>query len=77
MATGSRWRRDGIGATVRATVPIEDHGGIFIPDDIFARAEIEGEILLYDDEHYMMAGALAEKFLLAGHRVKYLTPAAE
>jgi dimethylamine/trimethylamine dehydrogenase len=76
VATGSRWRRDGLGATVRAPVSIEDHSGIFTPDDIFAGAEIEGEILLYDDEHYMMAGALAEKFLLAGHRVKYLTPAA-
>jgi len=76
VATGSRWRRDGLGATVRSTVPIEDHGGIFTPDDIFAGAEIEGEILLYDDEHYMMAGALAEKLLLAGHRVKFLTPAA-
>ncbi|MGB5328224.1 MAG: FAD-dependent oxidoreductase [Gammaproteobacteria bacterium] len=76
VATGSQWRRDGLGATVRAPVSIEDHSGIFTPDDIFAGAEIEGEILLYDDEHYMMAGALAEKFLLAGHRVKYLTPAA-
>ncbi len=76
VATGSRWRRDGLGATVRSALPIEDHQGIFTPDDIFAGAEIEGDILLYDDEHYMMAGALAEKFLLAGHRVKYLTPAA-
>jgi dimethylamine/trimethylamine dehydrogenase len=76
VATGSRWRRDGLGATARSPVSIEDHRGIFTPDDIFAGAEIEGEILLYDDEHYMMAGALAEKFLLAGHRVKYLTPAA-
>jgi len=76
VATGSRWRRDGQGATVRAAVPIEDYRGIFTPDDIFAGAEIEGEILLYDDEHYMMAGALAEKLLLAGHRVKYLTSAA-
>jgi dimethylamine/trimethylamine dehydrogenase len=76
VATGSRWRRDGLGATARSTVPIEDRKGIFTPDDIFAGAEIEGDILLYDDDHYMMAGALAEKFLLAGHRVKYLTPAA-
>ena len=36
---------------------------------------LDGDILIYDDDHYMMAGALAERYLLAGHRVKYLTPA--
>jgi dimethylamine/trimethylamine dehydrogenase len=76
VATGSRWRRDGVGATVRSPLPVDSHARIMTPDDIFAGTEIDGEILLYDDEHYMMAGALAEKFLLAGHRVKYLTPAA-
>jgi len=75
IATGSRWRRDGIGATVRYPVPIDDNANILTPDDIFAGAVISDEVLIYDDEHYMMAGALAEKFLLAGCRVKYLTPA--
>jgi dimethylamine/trimethylamine dehydrogenase len=75
IATGSRWRRDGIGATVRYPVPIEDNANTLTPDDVFAGVEIRDEVLIYDDEHYMMAGALAEKFLLAGCRVKYLTPA--
>jgi dimethylamine/trimethylamine dehydrogenase len=75
VATGSEWRRDGQGANVRSPVAINESGVIYTPDDIFAGASLNGDILIYDDEHYMMAGALAEKFMLAGHRVTYLTPA--
>ena len=75
VATGSQWRRDGQGANVRSAIAINEPSGIYTPDDIFAGASLNGDILIYDDDHYMMAGALAEKFLLAGHRVTYLTPA--
>ena len=75
VATGSRWRRDGNGSTVRSTPLVGNVEAVYTPDDIFAGATLEGDILIYDDEHYMMAGALAERFLLAGHRVRYLSPA--
>jgi len=75
VATGSRWRRDGNGSTVRSSPLANNIEAVFTPDDIFAGAILDGDILIYDDEHYMMAGALAERYLLAGHRVKYLTPA--
>ena len=75
VATGSQWRRDGQGAKVRSAIAINEPSDIYTPDDIFAGASLNGDILIYDDDHYMMAGALAEKFLLAGHRVTYLTPA--
>ena len=75
LATGCRWRRDGLGSSVRFPVSIDESIGIYTPDDIYNRADLNGDILIYDDDHYMMAGALAERFLLAGHRVKYLTPA--
>jgi len=74
IATGCRWRRDGLGSTVCFPVPIDESAGIYTPDDIFAGADLNGDILIYDDDHYIMAGALAERFLTAGHRVKYLTP---
>ena len=32
--------------------------------------------MIYDDEHYFMAGALAERLALAGHEVHYVTTAA-
>jgi len=74
IATGSQWRRDGLGSNLRKSLEIPATNNIFTPDDIFNGAEIEGDILIYDDDHYFMAGALAEKFLLAGHQVTYLSP---
>jgi dimethylamine/trimethylamine dehydrogenase len=74
LATGSYWRRNGLGHTVRTPVEIDTNTRLLTPDDIFNNVEIEGDILIYDDEHYFMAGALAEKLLLQGHRVTYVTP---
>ena len=75
LATGCRWRRDGLGSSVRFPVSIDESIGIYTPDDIYNRADLNGDILIYDDDHYMMAGALAERFLLAGHRFLYPLPA--
>ena len=74
LATGSRWRRDGIGATLHHPARIAQAPNIHTPDDIFAGAKLSGKVLIYDDEHYMMAGALAEKLLASGLEVTYLTP---
>jgi len=75
LATGCQWRRDAVGPSARFPVSVDESAVIYTPDDIFNGAAIDGDILIYDDDQYMMAGALAEKFLLAGHHVKYLTPA--
>ena len=74
IAVGSHWRRDGQGASMHHPIVIEQAENIHTPDDIFAGVKLDGRVLIYDDEHYMMGGALAEKFLLAGLDVTYLTP---
>ena len=74
LATGSRWRRDACGATVRHPVEIAEGAVVLTPDDIFAGTEVSGEILIYDDDHYFMASALAEQLVLAGHQVSFITP---
>jgi dimethylamine/trimethylamine dehydrogenase len=73
LATGSAWRRDGVGvyAIRHLTLP-----GALTPDDVFAGAKVTGPVVVYDDEHYFMGGALAEKLALAGHEVHYVTTAA-
>jgi dimethylamine/trimethylamine dehydrogenase len=73
LATGSRWRRDGIGVMGTEAVPTLK---TLTPDDIFAGAAVVGPVVIYDDEHYFMGGALAERLRLAGHPVCYVTPAA-
>jgi len=73
LATGSRWRRDGVGAVGEEPVAAP---GALTPDDLFAGAEVAGPVVIYDDDHYFMGGALAEKLALEGHGVTLVTPAA-
>lgn len=74
IATGSEWRRDGVGSNVELPVSIGKDQPVLTPDDIFSGRSISGPVLIYDDEHYVMGGALAEKLLLAGHEVTLITP---
>ena len=71
LATGSAWRRDGIGV-VHMDAGNFPHA--LTPDDVFAGSPITGPVVIYDDEHYFMGGALAEKLRMAGHDVTLATP---
>ncbi|MFT3988887.1 FAD-dependent oxidoreductase [Aestuariivirga sp.] len=73
LATGSTWRRDGIGVIGEEAV---DLPGSLTPDDVFAGAEVQGPVIIYDDEHYFMGGALAERLKREGLDVTLVTPAA-
>ena len=44
-------------------------------DDARRRGDLAGPIVIYDDDHYAWASALAEKLKKAGHDVTYVTPA--
>ena len=71
LATGSHWRRDGVGvqAPDGRTFP-----KALTPDDIFAGAVPIGPVVIYDDEHYFMGGALAERLADQGYAVTLVTP---
>ena len=51
LATGSAWRRDGIGV-VHMDAGSFPHA--LTPDDVFAGSPITGPVVIYDDEHYFM-----------------------
>src|SRR3546814_1770438 len=80
LATGAAWRRDGIGLTRQR--PLEAAGAeLFTPDDFLGdRRGLDnlpsGPIVVYDDEGYVMGGALAELIAKRGHDVTLVTPAA-
>jgi dimethylamine/trimethylamine dehydrogenase len=75
IATGSRWRRDGVGRDTG--FPIFDSPVIYTPDDIMAGRDPEaGPIVIWDDDHYYMGGVLAELCRYAGHDVVLVTTAA-
>jgi len=77
LATGSTYRRDGIGRTLWR--PIAGHAlpHVLTPDDIFDGRTPEGRVVVYDDDHYVMGGALAELCAGRGCDVTLVTPAPE
>ena len=80
LATGARWRRDGIGLTRHR--PLEESGSValFTPDDFLDGSGLDrlpdGPVAVYDDEGYLMGGVLAELIARSGRQVTLVTPAA-
>jgi len=75
-ATGSTWRAHGLGPSTPHGLRLADGPRVVTPDSVLAGdAEIIGDVLVYDDDHYFMGGAMAERLALDGLRVSYMTPA--
>ncbi|KAA0284074.1 MAG: NADH:flavin oxidoreductase [Chloroflexi bacterium] len=73
LATGSTWRRDGMGRNI--SHPLQGSGKIFTPDDLMNGRLPAGKVLVYDDDHYYMGGVLAELLAVNGCEVTLMTPA--
>ncbi len=77
VATGSRWRCDGLGRSHRKPLLATDLVGVIDPNQALAGHTASGPLLIYDDDHYYLAGALAERYAREGVEVHYVTPAAK
>ena len=78
VATGSRWRRDGVGQWHRRPIPIDGGSEVLTPDDLLAGTRPHGHhIVIFDDDHYYMGGVLAELLIGDGYKVTLVTPAAD
>jgi dimethylamine/trimethylamine dehydrogenase len=75
LATGSAWRRDGVGRWHRRAAPGFAGENVLTPDDIMAGRLPEGPVVVFDDDHYYMGGVLAEKLRGVGLEVTLVTPA--
>jgi len=74
VATGATWRRDGVGPSQRTPLPVT-HPAIFTPDDVFAgRGPDRADVLVYDDDGYLMGAVMAEQLARAGCAVTLMTP---
>jgi dimethylamine/trimethylamine dehydrogenase len=73
IATGSTWRRDGVGRELAH--PVKGETKIFTPDDLMAGNLPAGKVVIYDDDHYYMGGVLAELLAANGCEVTLVTPA--
>ncbi|MDH3763089.1 MAG: FAD-dependent oxidoreductase [Gammaproteobacteria bacterium] len=74
LATGSSWRRDGVGRQHHYPLPGVDQVRVLTPDDVFRGEALAGKVLIYDDDHYFMGSTLAELCRNRGHEVCLLTP---
>jgi dimethylamine/trimethylamine dehydrogenase len=76
LATGARWRRDGVGRSNSLAIPgLEIAGRTFTPDDVIEGRLPRGATLVFDDDHYYLGGVLAEKLRAHGIEVTLVTPA--
>ena len=75
IATGSTYRRDGLGRALHQPIPGCDLPNVFTPDDLMSGKLPTGRVLIYDDDHYYMGGVLAELLAQNGCEVTIATPA--
>ena len=79
IATGSRWRADGVGHRWTRPMPIAAEARILTPDDIMDGVEVtSGErVVVWDDDNFYMGGVMAELLADRGCETLYVTCAAE
>ncbi|MDE2446290.1 MAG: NAD(P)-binding protein [Alphaproteobacteria bacterium] len=76
IATGSRWRRDGVARQHVVPFPMSATMNIVTPDDIMNGIVPQGCVVVYDDDHYYMGGVMAELLVQKGCHVTLITPSA-
>jgi dimethylamine/trimethylamine dehydrogenase len=72
LATGARWLADGRGRSRLSPIPGFD--AALTPDDVLEGATLSGDVVIYDDDHFYMANALAADLAAKGHRVQIVSP---
>ena len=76
IATGAKWRRDGVSRQHVVPFPTDAAMPLFTPDDLMDGASPSGHVVIYDDDHYYMGGVMAELLVQKGCKVTLVTPAA-
>ncbi|MDQ2067952.1 FAD-dependent oxidoreductase [Xinfangfangia sp. CPCC 101601] len=73
VADGAKWMDDGIGRFNRTAIPRTADARVYTPDDVMAGVSITGNVIVYDEESYIMGGVIAEALKLAGAEVTLVT----
>jgi dimethylamine/trimethylamine dehydrogenase len=74
LATGARWRRDGIGRWHVRPIATLAAARVYTPDDVLDGRLPAGDVVIFDDDHYYLGPVIALKLASAGARVRYVTP---
>ena len=74
LATGARWRSDGVGRTHWKPIPGFTGPQALSPDDVMdGRMPASGPVVVFDDEHYYMGSVITERLAAAGLTVTLVT----
>jgi dimethylamine/trimethylamine dehydrogenase len=77
VATGSAWRTDFTGLQHQEPVAVLDESMIVGVDAVLSGFRPAGRVMIYDDDCYYMASAIAEQLAGEGMGVVLVTPAAD
>ncbi|MDB4822748.1 FAD-dependent oxidoreductase [Candidatus Pseudothioglobus singularis] len=76
IATGSKWRKDGVGRSRRSPIKGIEGVKVFTPEEIIQDEQnIKDPVIIYDDEQGYLAGVLADHLSSKGIDVTFVTPA--
>jgi dimethylamine/trimethylamine dehydrogenase len=73
LATGSHWRMDGHGRSFPSGQPSYADARTISVEAAIRAAEISGDVVIFDDDHYYIASTLAERLARKGAKVTYVT----
>ncbi|MCH8177031.1 MAG: NAD(P)-binding protein [Proteobacteria bacterium] len=74
VATGANWRSDGVGRWLETPFEGFDAQRVVSVDEILRGEQLDGPVLIYDDDHYYLASAVALKLRAEGMPVTLVTP---
>lgn len=74
VATGSRWRDDGVGRWLDTAFEGSDSPTVYSIEKVLKGIMPSGHVIIYDDDHYYMSAAIALKLRSEGIAVTLMTP---
>ncbi|RED44641.1 FAD-dependent oxidoreductase [Aestuariispira insulae] len=73
VATGAKWRADGVGFNRLSPISLADGIRAYTPDDIMAGDLPDGPVILFDDDSYYMSACSALVLRRAGRAVSIIS----
>ena len=74
LATGARWRSDGVGRWSNAPFAGCELDTVIGVEQVLSGFMPDGHVVIYDDDHYYLGSAIALKLCSAGVKVSMVTP---
>jgi dimethylamine/trimethylamine dehydrogenase len=73
LATGSTWRANGLGRSFPIPIPSYADSRTLTPDDIMAGRRPRGPVVIFDDDTYYIASAIALLLAKEGYEVTFVS----